>query len=381
MKQICTQCGLSSQEGNLWCQRNECSTTHLNSIFPHGERLGDIEIKSLIRITRTAAFYEAQRGKEHILLKVAHEDTDDTLRSGRSGYAQRLKDEARYYQKLSEQNVIHPSLPVLHPPYRDSNIKKSPYGRIVFRDRLRYYMVFKHIQGQFLRDVLNNNPQPHFDHVAWLAINIAEAVSLMRVELKLQHLALSPDIIFVREDKDGIPRPVLLDLGLARPASGKQNMRLDADFMQWLNRFVHPAYMAPELIRGEYDPSTDVYGLGLLLYEMLAGRPAFEYKTKTETMILASVETVDRRPLNRYDLPDLSKIVENAVAERDRREGLNDIQAIAHQLMKLFGEVPVERVQRRWRNLSQQPILLIGGMLAILSLAILGILALLNVSI
>ena len=79
MKRVCTHCERVSTDGNLWCQNRDCPSGTLTAVFDYGERLGDIEIVHLMRIFRMSALYEARRGTDQILLKVAHDGCQDQL--------------------------------------------------------------------------------------------------------------------------------------------------------------------------------------------------------------------------------------------------------------------------------------------------------------
>ena len=67
---------------------------------------------------------------------------------------------------------------------------------------------------------------------------------------------LNPDIVLVRYDKQGIPRALLLDLGLGD--TGQTISQI------WNDNYNLPAYTAPEIAdkSGKVGPATDVYGLG-----------------------------------------------------------------------------------------------------------------------
>src|SRR6185369_3833104 len=60
-----------------------------------------------------------------------------------------------------------------------------------------------------------------------------------------------------------------------------------------------PRYMAPEAFSGWADPRTDVWGVGATLYEMLAGRPAFDGRGRAE--LLKQIHDVEPVPLRRVD--------------------------------------------------------------------------------
>ncbi|PJF23216.1 MAG: hypothetical protein CUN56_02075 [Phototrophicales bacterium] len=368
MPHICTHCGLSSYDGNLWCQRSECSAGNLTNTLRRGELLGEIEIGTMLRVMRTGTVYEATRGEELILLKVAHLDTQEDLDHDR-GYARYLKNEAEILQRLAATGRSHAALPKLLPPYsQQRSLDELPYGRIVFRDKLRYFTVYEHIKGRFLRDILNDNPQPQPRYIGWLTLILCDLLVMLQKEVGIQHMALSPDIIMVREDLDGILRPILFDMGMyhqPRPqitqptplpepvmsgtsgAAGTNPMvSIRNLYHEWLSRYVHPAYTAPELFKGRTPgPSVDVYGLSLMMYEMLTGRPAYTYETRTEQMVRSAVLDGDRRPLNRSDLSDkITQIVETGLSLQPERR-FPHVMDFSMMLISVFGNVPPERVQ------------------------------------
>jgi hypothetical protein len=329
MKRVCTHCQRISPEGNLWCQNRGCPSGTLTVVFDYGEHLGDIEIVRLLRVFRMSAIYEAKRGNEPILLKVAHDGCQDQLRRESMTLAQLLE---------KGQN---PNLPLLLPAYLYAEGKQRPYGKTVFQDETKYYVTFAHATGEFLSDILVRNPQPWYQHAAWLTVSLANAVAFLHVRAGRLHLNINPDHVLVRYDKQGIPRPLLLDLGMvAEP---------NAVNMAWIRDYAIPAYTAPELLEanGNAGIAADVYGLGLLLYEMLAGHPAFKYKLQKADDVRRAVRSTNPPPLNRSDLAeDITAIVYQAIDKTPSRRQ-PDIRTLAKQLRVKFGEVPVEK-KRHW---------------------------------
>ncbi|MGK7311903.1 MAG: protein kinase domain-containing protein [Candidatus Longimicrobiales bacterium M2_2A_002] len=89
------------------------------------------------------------------------------------------------------------------------------------------------------------------------------------------HRDLKPSNILVTEGDDGTPQPKVIDFGIARAVEPTDDVRLTA-MDQTLGT---PAYMSPEQARAsdlDVDTRTDIYSLGVLLYELLVGALPFE---------------------------------------------------------------------------------------------------------
>ncbi len=300
-------------------------------LFDYGEWLGDIQVIRLLRTLRCAAVYEAQRGEDMLLLKVAHNGCQDQLRL-----------EARTLVELANKQQ-HSMLPQVLPAYRQADPQQRPYGKTMFRGETKYYTVFAHAEGEFLHDLLLKNPQPWYQHAAWLAIMLADAVAFMHIRAGRLHLNLNPDAIYVRSDKAGVPRPLLLDLGLlAEPGP------VDP---AWVEKYAVPAYTPPELLTRDVPTSqaSDVYGLGLLLYEMLAGHPAFESAQRRDEDVRQAVIQATPEPLMRTDLAqEIHEIVQQAI-HRAPEQRQQDVRVLAKMLRTRFGEVPAEK-KRNWNR-------------------------------
>ncbi len=322
MKRVCTRCERISPEGNLWCQNRDCPSGTLSLIFDYGDSLGDIEIVRLMRILRTSAVYEAKRGSEKILLKVAHDNCQDQLR--------------REAMTLAQIAAIqqHPMLATLLPAYQYAESTQRPYGKTVVQEETKYYVVYKHVEGEFLSDMLLKNPQPWYQHAAWLAVSLADALAFLHVKGGKFHLNLNPSSIIVHTDKNGVPRPVLIDLGVCSDAQSVSR--------EWVMRYCLPAYTAPELLEKgmSVGPATDVYGLGLLLYEMLAGRPAYKYRLQSDDDVRNAVRKIAPAPVNRTDLSEEVAAVVHQAIDKSPARRQPDVRTFAKALRTKFGEVP-----------------------------------------
>lgn len=315
--------------GDLWCQEPYCTADNLPYIFDYGETVGDMHIAKCVAVMRTAAIYAATRqGDESIWVKIAHE-----------GFEERLKREATLLEKLQREEIFHPALPTLLPAHIQATVEAFPYGRSVFQRRPLTYAVFEPEDGDILRAMLLKNQQPWYQHAAWIILSLTDALALIHSQGGL-HLSLSPESVLVRLDKEGIPRPTLLDLGAV---TEPQEIAT-----HWSRHHLPAPYIAPELLSYPRRPSrqTDVYGLGLLLYEMLAGRPAFHFHHTAEADLLRAMQTTPIEPLNRPDLkPEVAALVQRAIAHTPSNR-FTDMSTLGEKLMAEFRQAPPEKKKR-----------------------------------
>ena len=366
MQQICNNCGLMAADGNLWCHRPECSLAHVRQVLRRGDRIGDFEIEKQLGYLRTATVYVARRSQERVLLKIAHADQ-------RADNAKYLEREADLFQQLKLNKRTHQALPVWLTPelrYREA----TAHGKVDFRGTLLYYSVFAYVDGVFLRDVLNDNPQPPAREVVWWIMILCDVLHFLTQSFpNYRHEALAPECILIYEDSGGIRRPMLLDLGLYRFESYGEN---------WRNAYSHSAYTAPEILQGYESRTADVYGLGLLMYEMLAGRHPLDYKTKPEQTIreeLRSLRTSTVGRMNRFRREDLPKDVVdtvNACISLNDKERLSNFPDIAIRLKRAYGEPPPFKAKKQTISERTRRNAAIGVMIVVVALVVFALVAL-----
>lgn len=345
MKRICQKCNLISHDLNLWCQDIDCPAENATEIFDNGEWFGPIEIVQPIAINRSAILYQARRGEEKILLKVAN-----------IGCEQKLRSEAKAFLELA-QSGQHPCLPVLLPAHPNGKIEQHPYGWTVMNSRIKYFLVFEFVEGSVLNDLLLKNPQPWYQHAGWIVLSISDVLLYLHKQNKL-HLCLKPDIILVRYDQQGHPRPLLLDLGVSEPGP--------AIPPSWDASYNLPAYTAPEIVsgKGPVSSATDVYGLGLLLYELLAGRPAYEYRLKKDQFIIHQVLEGAYPPTGRIDLQEIPAIAEKALHPDPSHRFTN----VAEFFKALDAQLPRLPGEKKRRKINWHLVFIILGALLAISL-------------
>jgi non-specific serine/threonine protein kinase len=137
----------------------------------------------------------------------------------------------------------------------------------------RMFIAMERLEGESLGDRLERGPLPAHEAVP-MGLGILSALEALHGR-GLVHRDLKPTNVFLTEH--GVK---LLDFGLARPLVATTDAEEpDAELTQPGMLVGTPRYMAPEQIRGEeVGPAVDLFATGALLFEMLAGRPAFEGK-------------------------------------------------------------------------------------------------------
>lgn len=328
MKQVCLVCERTSADHNLYCQDVRCPSESSPLVLEHGELLGDIEIVKPLIIQRSATLYVAQRAGKPIYLKVAH--------PGRH-HIERLEREAKILNTLRLERALGEHLPIILPPTLDASIEAkdaAAYAKIALGRHLLYYYVFTHIPAEPLSDLLKKTPQLWIAHVVQIALGMGHALMLLQSKGYL-HLALSPASVLVHL---ATPKPhiLLVDLGLA---CEKPHFH-----QHWYPELVSPAYMAPELPQRS-DYGSDVYGLGLILYEMLVGEPAIPTRQRSDAEIRAAVIQKRFVPMTRHD--DVQPIADIAIAAVDARS-IQGAQEWTQQLIAYAKSFPSQRPKRRF---------------------------------
>ncbi|WP_328377237.1 serine/threonine protein kinase [Streptomyces sp. NBC_00440] len=138
-------------------------------------------------------------------------------------------------------------------------------------------LVMDLIDGPDLHHYLRDNGPFSPVAAALLTAQIADALAASHAD-GVVHRDLKPANVLVKHDADGQMHPMLTDFGIARLA--------DSPGLTRTHEFVGtPAYVAPESAEGRPQTSAvDIYGAGILLYELVTGRPPFAGGTALEVL-------------------------------------------------------------------------------------------------
>jgi serine/threonine protein kinase/WD40 repeat protein len=218
------------------------------------------------------------------------------------------------------------------------------------------YIVTELLQGESLSERLSRGPM-RLAEVLDLATGIAQGLAAAHAA-GIVHRDLKPGNVFLT--KDG--RVKILDFGLAKVAQPQSRAGIDGETVTFREE-TSPGqvlgtlgYMSPEQVRGEpADARSDIFALGLILYEMLTGKRAFRKQTSAETMV--AILNEDPPPISQLSSsipPGLQRIINRCLMKNpgQRFQHASDL-AFALETLSDSSSAPPEILQqarftRKW---------------------------------
>lgn len=157
------------------------------------------------------------------------------------------------------------------------------------------YLVMEYLRGADLGMVLRQRgPLPVADAVD-LLLQACEAIAEAHA-YGIVHRDIKPDNLFLTRRPDGAPVVKVLDFGVAKAGAASGDEK-PPDVTQPSVTFGSPAYMSPEQVRSarDVDVRTDIWSMGVMLYELVSGQQPFSASTAPETCAMVLRDTP--RPL------------------------------------------------------------------------------------
>lgn len=202
-----------------------------------------------------------------------------------------------------------------------------------YDERDRPYLVMEYVRGGAIDEWLRLHPRDARAVVRELmlplcaAVRAAHARGVLHCDLKSANILVQPI--------DGQPHPKVIDFGIARAitelpdtSAGVVNLTAALGTLRWMS----PEALAPGVV--QLDVQTDVFGLGLMLYALLAGHPARTHATSDAAETLRSIleDPVPRLADGIPNIaPDLDAIVAKACA-RTPTDRYSTVEALVSDL-------------------------------------------------
>jgi hypothetical protein len=287
----------------------------VDDVLRTGDRIGSYEIVDRLGAGGMGEVYRARdtRLGRTVALKVLRAGSDPEL-------LRRLDREARAASALNHRNIVH---------IYDVGVGAGQAGA--------HFVVMEHVEGETLRRRLAAGPLP-IPEVLDLASQLGEGLARAH-RAGIVHRDLKPENLMVTPD--GVLK--ILDFGLAKVVAAPL---ADLTAGETMSRHGTQAgmligtleYMSPEQASGQpLDHRTDQFSLGLIVYEMLVGRPAF--RRGTAAQVLAAVIERDPVPVGslRPDVPVPLEVLVTRCLRKDPEQRFAKTDDLASELATLAG--------------------------------------------
>jgi len=272
-----------------------------------GDLIADrYELEELVGSGGMSRVYKARDRllDRNVALKVLHEHHVDDAE-----YVERFRREARAVAQLSHPNIV----------------------TVIDRGESegRQFIVFEYIDGENLKELLDREgPLPVADALE-LTLGIARALSFAH-EHGLVHRDVKPQNVILNGDG----RPKVTDFGIARSLDVHKGVTQTGTVLGTSN------YIAPEQASGErVDAQTDVYALGVVLFELLTGEVPFDGENFVAVAMRHINEPAPDVRERRGDVPPrVAAAVDRALA-KDRRDRYPSMAAFGAELEACLAEL------------------------------------------
>lgn len=186
-------------------------------------------------------------------------------------------------------------------------------------NRGEVWIIMEYVFGESLAQFIEKYPEglPRRLVREWFTA-IARAVAYLH-DMGVVHRDLKPANIFIEEG-----HPKIGDYGLARRFSTGELERMTSGVGT-------PHYMAPEIRRGTYGRSVDIYACGIILYEMLTGRPPFDGDSPVDILMKHQTEQPDLSPI-----PEPLRLIIARSLEKDPKKRYQTMLEFSRAVEKVF---------------------------------------------
>jgi serine/threonine-protein kinase len=300
-----------------------------------GAHIDSYRIDVVVARSGMATIYRATdlRDERTVALKIPHPDMEADLL-----FSDRFRREAAIGERLDHPNVMR--------VYKEEGGEK----------RSRIYMVMEWCDGRLLRRILDEGRLP-YDRAIHIAKGVLSALAYIHAN-GVVHRDLKPENILV-DDNDNIK---LIDFGIAGDSSSRR-----LTYANFTTALGTPDYISPEQVKGKRgDGRSDIYSMGVILYEMLTGKLPFHGPTPLAAMNDRLLNhPTPPRVADPSVSPEMQEILYRAL-ERDPRNRYARAEEFLHDL-EHPEEVGVEdRAEiRDWQNRKSplvRKILYYGGL-------------------
>jgi serine/threonine-protein kinase len=214
------------------------------------------------------------------------------------------------------------------------------------------YIVMELLQGEDLSQLLRSRGLLDAEEAVGIVLEASEAIAEAHA-LGIIHRDIKPANLFLTQRPSGRPIVKVLDFGISKiPSKGGEQVLTGA-----MAIIGSPQYMSPEqmIAARDVDARSDIWSLGVVLYELLTGAVPFSAPTMPE--VVAAILAQPPRPISelRPDVPlELQKIVSHCLEKEPENRYLN-LTALVRELAPFGGARHAQSVERVCHLLGDDP--------------------------
>jgi len=211
------------------------------------------------------------------------------------------------------------------------------------------YMVMEYLVGKDLSETLRDRGQLPIAEAIDYVLQATEAIAEAHAA-GIVHRDLKPANLFLTRRPDGNSIVKVLDFGISK-AAVQANSDGDMSLTKTASVMGSPLYMSPEQMRStrNVDARADIWALGVILYELLAGRVPFEASSMPELCALILTEAPQPVSFFRKETPQALEIAISRCLEKDPNRRFSNVSQLAHAIVPFgsrIGETSALRISR-----------------------------------
>ena len=218
----------------------------------------------------------------------------------------------------------------------------------------RPFMVMEYLEGRDLGDVIDEGPYLPVGELVDYVLQACEAIAEAHAA-GIIHRDLKPRNLFLTTTVDGRPLIKVLDFGISKIQDAAEDMSLT----RTTEIIGSPSYMSPEQLRAskEVDVRTDIWALGVILYELLSKKVPFQAVTVTELVAVVLMEPTPDIRRERSDVPEgLAYAINRCLAKRreDRFSSVSELVGAIAPFGSGANATMAERISRVAQGSARQ---------------------------